>query len=194
MPSPLAHAAAAYAIYRLSGPMRPDAPETHRDRVIRFLATAGFSFLPDFDVVPGLWAGDIGRYHYQQTHSLIAALAVTLGAGLLASRWRRGAGRSWAALAGVCYGLHLLMDVLTQGRRGVMLFWPLSTDRFQSPVTVFHGLQYSQHWTHPTHWVTLTNELTFTLLVLLGLWLRDRRLRRRPSAAPPGTKRLRGSS
>lgn len=46
--------------------------------------------------------------------------------------------KRWFAIAAVNYELHVLMDAPTLGR-GVMLAWPVLSDRVESPVKLFYG-------------------------------------------------------
>ena len=58
------------------------------------------------------------------------------------------------------------MDFFTIGR-GVMVFWPLSLERFASPVPLFYGLHWSDGYLSERHLITLVTELGF--LFLLGI-------------------------
>ena len=143
--------------------------------VILFGAALFFSQLPDIDSAAGIWFGDFGAYHNNLTHSLFVGLAVAAATGWLAPVLT-GASYKWGFLfVLICYELHVLMDFVTVGR-GVMLFWPITAQRFQSPVKLFYGLHWSQGWTSPSHLLTLANELAFVLVLYLGYRLIQRRL------------------
>jgi inner membrane protein len=174
MPSPIAHAAVGYLIHTVRERKNPTPSKTgDRSRVFVLLAVVFFSVLPDIDFLPGLLIGDIGRFHNQGTHSLLAALAVALLAGL-AARWRKASFRSWFGLAFISYSIHLLMDALTFGGRGVKLFWPFSQERYDMPVSLFLGARWSEDLWNVEHLPTLFSELAFAGLIFLGVWLYDR--------------------
>lgn len=77
--------------------------------------------LPDVDIVLGIALGVGGVYHGTFTHSLTAVAVWTL-VGYLA-----GGGR-WAAVTGLGYASHLLVDLLDGGVEptNLMLGWPFS--------------------------------------------------------------------
>lgn len=175
MPSPLAHTTAGYAVYRLLRRRRSDwEPQVWRLPLI-LLVTLVFSILPDFDTVAGILAGDIGRYHNQGTHSLVVGLLVALFFAVLLARGRMHAFKAWFPPLLLSYELHVLMDVVTLGERGVMLLWPLSSARFDVPFTLFYGVRWSEGIFAWQHLVTLATEAVFALLVIGGLYLLERR-------------------
>jgi membrane-bound metal-dependent hydrolase YbcI (DUF457 family) len=175
LPSPLAHTTAGYAVYRLLRRRRSDwEPQVWRLPLI-LLVTLVFSILPDFDAVAGILAGDIGRYHNQGTHSLVVGLLVALLFAVLLARGRMHAFKAWFPPLLLSYELHVLMDVVTLGERGVMLLWPLSSARFDVPFTLFYGVRWSEGIFAWQHLVTLATEALFALLVLGGLYLLERR-------------------
>lgn len=179
MPSPIAHSVAGYVIYRLWGrpsePRRPVAstagsgsaaqqrwPGLHRLATIATLAA--LSLLPDADVVAALIFGDMAGFHNQGWHSLLVGCAVAPCVGLLIGG-RRGF-RRWTLLAWLCFEIHVLMDGFSVGR-GVMWFWPLSTERFHPPFYFFHGVRWAEGWWAWDHLWTLLNELGWVALVIM---------------------------
>jgi inner membrane protein len=66
----------------------------------------------------------------------------------------------WFFLVLLCYQLHILADFLTFGR-GVMLFWPLTEERYTSPILLFYGVHWSQGLFSLKHLWTLVSELAF---------------------------------
>jgi inner membrane protein len=121
------------------------------------------SILPDLDSVAGLLMGDLGRYHNNWTHSFIVGLGVALLVGCLAWLLRHSGFSRWFILALLCYESHIIMDYLTIGR-GIMAFWPFSSERFVSPVPVFYGLHWSDGWLSLRHLLTLVTEVGFVAL------------------------------
>jgi hypothetical protein len=183
MPSPIAHIAAGFAICRIR-----DGRGASRSRPPGLLgACVGLSLLPDLDAALGIALGNLGRYHNNFAGSpafgALVALVVAGGVMLVRRAWARQA----LILTFVCYEVHVLMDFLTVGR-GVMLLWPLSTERFAPPFHLFFGLRWSHGLASTLHLVTIVTELLFAIALFISLrWL----LRRRDSrseAASTGDK------
>jgi hypothetical protein len=175
MPSPIAHLAAAYAIYELS---RRSEPQPHLPSLGPLpgllVVTAAFSLLPDLDSVVGVAAGDFGRFHNNASHSLFVGLAAALG---FAAVMRRLRGKGFAYLFGVsllCYSAHIFMDSATWSR-GVMALWPLTDQRFLFPLTLFYGLHWSNGFLSMRHLITIFTETMFAMLLLGLLHMRPRR-------------------
>jgi inner membrane protein len=171
MPSPLAHLAVGYVIHRAYQP--PPGPRLVAHVPLSLAAALGFALLPDVDSVAGILMGDLGRYHNGWTHSLAAGLGVSAIVGSVALCGGRGAARKWFVLALLCYGSHVVMDFLTIGR-GVMALWPLSAERYASPIRLFYGLHWSQGWLSVRHLWTLLTELGFVAVLGAAVSLWDR--------------------
>lgn len=180
MPSPIAHSALGYVIYRLSRRHAPILAQesTRSGRPSRLsVIVVGLSMLPDLDALPGIIAGDLARFHNQGMHSLPVGLVVACGAGGVAwLRCRQGV-VYWSVVVLVSYEMHIVLDYLTFGR-GVMLLWPLTSTRYIPPITPFHGLHWSKGVFDINHLLTIANELTFVALIGL-IWLLLARLRQR---------------
>ncbi len=175
MPSPIAHSAAGYAFYRIFRRQLPKLASKRTLTVPRLLVVAvAFSMLPDVDSVVGLLAGDFGRYHNNLTHSLFVAVGVGIGAGILGKIFRIGRFADLFSLALLCYGSHVVMDAATVGK-GVMALWPMTDERFLSPVPLFAGFHWSEGWWHRRHWWTAATELVFGGLVVLLMQRWERR-------------------
>lgn len=171
MPSPIAHLTAGYVISRLFAKQQPDhLPARLVPLTYTLVAACSLSLLPDVDTVPAVFTGDLTRFHNNLTHSLAigAIAAATIGAVVW---YRRRAGfRYWCVLALVAYWMHLAMDFFTAGR-GIMLFWPFTTERFSSPVLLFYGLHWSDGWLSERHVITIATEAAFAALVGSITWL-----------------------
>jgi inner membrane protein len=200
MPTPLAHGVAGYAFGR-----------TARDdwRAPLRLTAAAFIIaqLPDFDFLPGLLIGDVGKYHRGPTHSLVGAALVAFPLALIL--WRlaprfmgQGAARSywsWYAFALPVYASHLILDLLspdTVGSVGLRLWWPMSNNYVAAPLPLpetlrgfldlqfgpgsgaFFGTLFSRH-AALVYGVEALIISPVLLLPLLARWLR-----RRVSAEP----------
>ena len=175
MPSPIAHVAMGYLVYRA---FRSRMPEQASRRVgplpHLLIAAVGISLLPDADAVPGVLLRDIGRFHNNITHSLIFGSTIAVGIGAVAWLTRRTGFKLWFLLALVSYELHILMDFFTRSGRGVMLGWPISPDRFEAPVKLFYGLRWSEGLSSPEHLVTIATELGVVALAGMVIYLINR--------------------
>lgn len=78
---------------------------------------------PDGDIILGILLGRGGSLHGTFTHSLTAAAVVALLAYAVG-------GARWAAIAGIGYASHLLVDLLDEsGPTNLMLGWPFTGAR-----------------------------------------------------------------
>jgi membrane-bound metal-dependent hydrolase YbcI (DUF457 family) len=165
MPSPLAHVAAGYVVYRVAVRAAGDQPwAPSRGRL--FVSVAALSLLPDLDSVLGIVMGDFGRYHNNLSHSVFMALVTALSVGAVARYATRGRFMFWFSLVFACYGLHVLMDYFTWSR-GVMVLWPMVPDRFSAPVVLFYGFHWSHGWVSPRHLWTFLTEAPVALAAVL---------------------------
>jgi membrane-bound metal-dependent hydrolase YbcI (DUF457 family) len=177
MPSPLAHSAMGYLIYRMSRSGKPGRQPQPQSWVRDLLAPqlwllVGLSILPDLDAIAGFLLNDMAGFHNNGTHSLLIGLLVALlVAGTAWWREKEGFFR-WLVIAFAGYAMHVLMDAVTFDSRGVMLFWPLSQERFLAPFSLFYGVRWSDGLFSVAHLVTLATELVFTVLVVwvANLW------------------------
>jgi membrane-bound metal-dependent hydrolase YbcI (DUF457 family) len=175
MPSPLAHSTMGYVIYRMAKDRSSGQGLGKVGPLPNLLIlTVGLSLLPDIDSIAGVALGDFGRYHNGPTHSLFVGLAVALLVAGVAQWTRRSGFFYWFAIASLCYQSHVIFDFFTVGR-GVLLFWPLTSARFQSPVRLFYGLRWSDGFTSIHHVWTLLSELGFALLLVAAVHLLERK-------------------
>jgi len=130
----LAHATAGYLAYEALRPAGPHRPWLLASAVL--LANA-----PDLDFLPGIAIGQPDAFHRGVTHTLGAAVLVTLATWGIA-RWKgRGARaplspRWWACFAAAAYGSHLLVDWMTVDvvpPEGIRLLWPLTPAWLHAP-------------------------------------------------------------
>jgi len=181
MCTPVGHSLAALSLFYLSGTRPP------REDLWRLGGLVLLANLPDFDFIPGILAGDPGRYHHGISHSLGFALVTAVAVYLLLAAGGRA---RWqvAAMAFLAYGSHLLLDWLTwdpPGRngQGIPLLWPFSETYYLAPQTLF--LRVERHDLLSAE--TLGNNLAglaLELAVLLPLaWLAAYRWRRTGSPA-----------
>lgn len=86
--------------------------------------------LPDFDVIPGVFAGNINLYHHDYTHTLLFAFAVFLC--VLAVSRRNSL--KWASMSLILVLSHFAIDYITIDRSlpiGLPLLRPFSEIRFK---------------------------------------------------------------
>lgn len=121
--------------------------------------------MPDLDVIPALLFRDMRAYHNNISHSLLFAVPVALLIATIFHHIYRSSFWLWFLIGLISYDLHVFMDALT-AERGVMMFWPLTQDRFASPVKLFYGLQWGLGWFSFWHLWTIVTELGFSLVVI----------------------------
>lgn len=168
MPSPIAHLTVGYAIYRYYEQRLPEDKRSVWKIPLQFFLIACLSLLPDLDIAPAIIFRDMVAYHNNFSHSLIVALPVSLViAGIFYALYRADFWL-WFVICLVSYGLHVVMDSLTMGR-GVMMFWPLTQDRFASPVKLFYGLKWGFGWFSLWHLWTVLSEALFSLGIILAV-------------------------
>lgn len=175
MPSPIAHSAMGYLIYRIAR-RKPGMLSRKLGPLPLLLVVAGFfSLLPDSDAILGWLAGDMLKFHNNGTHSLLVGLGVALSAALIAGWGNRQRFLFWFGVIFTSYALHVVMDAFTWGTRGVMLFWPMSHSRWDAPIKLFYGVRWSDGLLNPAHLITLLSEALFVALVILFVqWLERR--------------------
>lgn len=169
MPSPLAHLAAGYSIYRIvryAAASSARLAAALRPGLLLLPACLAFSMLPDGDSALGVLFRDMGAYHNQWSHSLFFALVPFTLVVLLAAAWPgERSPLAWGVLCLLSYHLHVVLDALCAGR-GVMLFWPVTSQRYLLPTLPFFGLRWSEGVISFEHLKTLLNES-----ILLAIFL-----------------------
>jgi membrane-bound metal-dependent hydrolase YbcI (DUF457 family) len=176
MPSPIAHLGAGYAIYRAYRHRLPEG----RLRIWRFplemMGVMGLSLLPDLDILPAVIFSDMETYHNNFSHSLLLAVPVALLIAAIFYLIYRSNFWLWFLICLISYDLHIVLDALT-AERGVMLLWPLTLNRFASPVKLFYGLQWGLGWFSIWHLWTVFTESLFVLIVLIAVNYFEKRIK-----------------
>jgi hypothetical protein len=174
MPSPIAHLGAGYAIYSYYKEQLPGDFRRFWKIPLQLGLIAGLSLLPDLDVIPAILYRDMHRYHNNISHSLLIGIPVAfLVAGLFHREYRTNFWL-WFVICLLSYDIHIFMDALT-AERGVMMFWPLTDARFNSPVKIFYGVQWGLGLFSLWHLWTIFTETVFSLIVILALRYFDKR-------------------
>ncbi|MBV9122572.1 MAG: metal-dependent hydrolase [Planctomycetes bacterium] len=146
-----------------------------------WILTAVLPMVPDLDVLAfgvGIpYQSPFG--HRGFTHSLCFALVLSLTAAVLFSRRCR---MPWTALAGFFFlitAAHGILDALTDGGRGVALFWPFDSTRYFFPWRPIKVSPIGLKFFREAGWKTLASEFLWVWLptgVLVGAVLLVRRV------------------
>jgi inner membrane protein len=168
LPSPIAHTTAGYVVYRLFHKRIQTDRFKQPKRPFRLLLifTIFLSLLPDFDFLIGVITGNLAKFHNNGTHSLIFGFLISLFVSGATWLKTRSDFLKWFLVGVLSYNLHIVMDFFTYDTRGVMLFWPLTAERFASPIKLFYGVHWSDGWISTRHLWTLATELLFALFVI----------------------------
>jgi membrane-bound metal-dependent hydrolase YbcI (DUF457 family) len=169
------HTTMGYVVYKI---FQSDVSSTSLGKLgrvsILLIISIGASMLPDLDSVFGILAGDFGMYHNNATHSLIVGLLVAFIAGGISVFFNEFSFRTIFLVTLLGYEAHILLDFFTVSR-GVMAFWPLSQERFVSPLSFFYGFHWSDGFFSLRHvWTFLTETLTALLFILVINYLTTR--------------------
>lgn len=149
MATPIGHALGGYVAYKV-GISSTEKPSCHLLSLCLFLAV-----LPDLDFIPGLFIGKPATFHQGITHSLGAAVVLSVVAAFLYSKITTPPGR-FLKVWGVCclaYGSHLVIDVFGPDGRppyGIPIFWPFSETSYLAPVQIFWGVRHASSTSNTT--------------------------------------------
>jgi len=174
MPSPLGHSLAGFVIHLCAAGKQP------RRQWPTLLLLITLANLPDIDFVVGYFIGEHGAYHRGPSHSLIVALLIGIVLGGLIGT-RTGRYMAPTVLASAAYASHIVLDMLIgselSGTFGLQIFWPLSSERFTLPWSVFRMAADSIIATGPITTLfspailpLVTRELQIMLPVVLVSW------------------------
>ncbi|GIX49599.1 MAG: hypothetical protein KatS3mg131_3810 [Candidatus Tectimicrobiota bacterium] len=193
MATPIGHALAGYAVYRLT-----TKPAEQGGRAWLWLCML-LAVAPDFDFLPGLLIGQPARYHQGISHSLGVAGGVSLAVALLLHRGHAAWIGAWGRFL-LAYGSHLLIDVFCPDGRppyGIPLLWPLMSAHVLAPWPVFLGVNHAATTTastgawlaalaHPVNLGAIGLEIAVLGSLLAGLlWLKQRWMGRYPRRPHP---------
>jgi membrane-bound metal-dependent hydrolase YbcI (DUF457 family) len=167
MPSPIAHISVACLLYNaLKNIKGLSRVWLLSGRLVLLSACVVFSLIPDMDFIRGVFADNAAGYHNHYSHSILTACAVAVFVSLVILVLRKPGFLHWFVVVFLCYVLHVIMDFFTWGR-GVMLWWPLSPERYRSPFIAFYGVRWSEGFISIQHFWTVLNELAFIVLLLV---------------------------
>ncbi len=177
MPSPIAHLGAGNAIYRYYKRRLPEPQVQVWKLPVQVILIMGLSLLPDLDVIAAILFKDMQKYHNHISHSLLFGIPVAILIAAILRQIYRFKFWMWFLICLISYDLHILMDALT-AERGVMMFWPLSQDRFVSPIRIFYGLRWGLGWFSIWHLWTIFTESVFVLVLIAVINYFDRQKNR----------------
>jgi inner membrane protein len=150
MATPVGHALAGYAVYRVNA-------EQRGERGTLLWVCVVLAIVPDLDFIPGMLMGQPDRYHQGISHSIGVALVVSFGVALAHSAGKGTVMADWGRFF-CAYASHLVIDTLAPDRRppyGVPLWWPLSDEYYLAPFALFQGVRHSRGaFTTPGEWLT----------------------------------------
>jgi inner membrane protein len=135
-------------------------------------ALAAIACLPDLDVIPGLFAGNLAKYHHGASHSLLAAVLVAVLTFF--ALWASGRKIAYLRLFFLIFLLylsHIVLDLFTLDpgeAQGVPLFWP-SAELYQSPWPLLPNVQHSRGPVLSAHNFLLMMREMLLFLPLMGL-------------------------
>ncbi len=175
MPSPIAHCSLFIAIWPTARSRLAAGASKPRRRLLAGAILFGL-MAPDVDAVYGLLTGGgIGRFHNGFTNSLFCAPVFGVLFALLCGAVLRCGWRYPFVLGASAYVSHIVLDMLNSRGRGVQLLWPLTDERFASPVPLFVGVIHSVNAPWSVHAITVVNELLFAAGVcVVCSWWRSR--------------------
>ena len=165
MPSPIAHSATGYFLYRWMFRQK-QSTGIRKGWTVTLWYCIFVAISPDLDFVPQLLTGE--KYHHTVTHSINFALIFALVSGLIGCLFRKKM-TGIILLTLVIYSSHLFLDFFTEGGKGIQLFWPFSEMLYISPVSLFPGTHYSKGLFNISHLSFVFFEVIYTIALLAVL-------------------------
>jgi inner membrane protein len=194
MPSPVGH-----SLIGLAVSIGFLAPRGRPGEILRGLAARKYPLLlgvvvanaPDIDYLPGIFMGDINRFHHAITHTPGWIALAAAGGWMIWRALRPAAGwREFLFLLSLLAS-HLAADWLTLDTRppiGIMALWPFSAQWFQSPVTLFWDLRKNvwADFIQAHNFLAVLVEAAWCLpLTALAFYAKCRRRAGGPRSGPP---------
>lgn len=159
MPLPVGHSLMGYALY--DSTRKDDARFSWRLLLLLVI----LANIPDADFLPGLLVGNANQFHHHYfSHSLGAAIVVSF---LAAVFYTKGTDRKFGVHFALFFGAyfsHLVLDYITADTSepfGLPMFWPLTTQYFYSPKTIFMAV----------HKIGASDQFFKSLLTVHNLWV-----------------------
>lgn len=186
--TPLGHSLAGYAVYNFSSMASTNHNRLKLSFLCIFMATA-----PDLDFIPGILIGRPELYHHQITHSLGFALIASLAIASIVSIRTKPFSQIFS-LCFISYLSHIIIDFFEYSghyshRSGMPLFWPISTEKFASRVSLYLAFHYDRlpsasiiEWVKSMldlyNFSAIAHEAVLILpFIFLGQWYKKRYMR-----------------
>ena len=173
MPSPIAHLGTGYAIYRYYKHRLPEGRRQIWKISGPMILIMGLSLLPDLDIIAAILFRDMQNYHNNISHSLLLGIPIAVLIAAILYQIYHSEYWLWFLICLLSYDLHVVMDALT-AERGVMMFWPLSQNRFAFPIKVFYGVRWGLGWFSIWHLWTIFTESIYVLILVTIMNYLDR--------------------
>jgi inner membrane protein len=160
MPSPIAHSAAGYAIYKL----HPKAKSVFKPGATN-LAVFYYVFVanaPDLDFIAQLFTAQ--KLHRGLTHSLSFAIFFSLLLSFIYLFFKGRKLRTFIVITLTLYCSHLCLDTLSPV--GLPLLEPISDSLFKFPITLFPNVHHSRGFLDSSHFIFISVETIYSILFI----------------------------
>lgn len=166
MPSPIAHSATAYCLYKLT-PLSQRSTLLGRHRCLDLAYIIFIGNVADIDFIPQLFLD--GKFHRGPSHSLSLALLVSLGFAIIGYFFNKPKVRQLFLITLCIYTSHLFLDYWTAGGVGMQLFWPFTDSYFMSSVSFFPSVRHSKGLFYTGHIIFILFEAAYSFLLMTML-------------------------
>jgi inner membrane protein len=186
LPSPVAHTASGFVFY-LFFCQSYDTRIARLKKIVLIFLLVGLANLPDLDFFPGFLIGEPNRYHHGISHSLITAILLsTFVYWGVKNYFTELESKKLYALLLLTLSSHTVLDYFvkdTVAPYGVPLFWPLSSEYFISPFSLFMGVSRSGESAitfiaslfSKYNLISIAGEIFYSLtIILIALLLKNR--------------------
>ncbi|MDJ0795268.1 MAG: metal-dependent hydrolase [Calothrix sp. MO_167.B12] len=165
MPSPIAHSVSGYILGKIL-PWEYTKVSRHEKLYLQ-LYTIFVAIFADFDFIPQLLTGE--KFHRGLTHSIFFSFIFSsIVAFFISNRWNKSYKQIFI-FTFIIYCSHLSLDFFTAGGKGMQLFLPFTNSFFKSPIPIFPPVKHSSGLWELSHIITLSFELIYSALLVLGL-------------------------
>ena len=139
MPTPVAH-----CIFGLIISSTSSYGKIFKNKFLNFFLIIFVTVAPDFDFIPGIFAGFLFKYHHGISHSFFFGIVFSFLLSFIIYLFQKRYLFSRTFLFAVIYSFHVILDlfVYDDGKLnglGMPVFFPFNSDRYISSVVLFHG-------------------------------------------------------
>ena len=165
MPSPIAHSVSGYLLAKFLPLKQIKFPYSQTSYWLAFYPVS-IAIFADFDFIAQLVTGE--NYHRGPTHSLMFAMLISVILALPISYLWKYSYRAIFSSNLLLYCSHLLLDLFSNGGKGIELFWPFTDVFFKSQITIFPAINHSIGLWKYSHLKAISFELGYSILLF---WL-----------------------